>query len=321
MSSEPLVSIIIPIFNAEEYLRECLDSVCGQEYRNIEIVLVNDGSTDASLSICEEYAQSDNRVLLINKDNGGSPSARNAGLKIIKGEFIGFVDSDDMLHSKFVQTLLTAILESDSSMALCDCCSDLNQFNCENGDYTILSKEQAISGLLDDSGYKCCSGTRLYRRWLFDGLCYPEGKLFEDIALMYDIFKRADKVAYAKQPMYYYRMRKGSITKSKFSSGYYSLLESLDYVLDDSCELSGVDHNRIMTGYLSYYMGLFVRRGLLSGAKIDAEVLNLRRLIKENVNNIIANKYSLKRVKKIEMLLFAYVPFLYRFSLIIIRKK
>lgn len=314
MDTEPLVSIIVPIYNVEAYLRECLDSVCNQTYRNIEIILVNDGSTDGSEVICEEYLTRDERIILINKDNGGLSSARNAGISVAKGEYIGFIDSDDIVHHMFVETMIHALVESGCRVVVCDYCTEIKNMICMDSDYSVLSSAEAISGLLDDYGYRCSAWDKMYRRECFNDLLFPEGKIYEDIKLMYQLFKRTESIAYIKHPLYFYRKRKGSITKSCFSSGVYFLLESLDYVREDSSSIKEVDHNRVLVGYMSYYMGLFIRKGLASNEDINTEADHLRNLVKKN-NKVLITSRSIRFVKKTELILFAFFPHIYNLLL------
>lgn len=314
MKTKPLVSLIIPVYNVESYLRDCLNSVCGQTYQTIEIIVVNDGSTDGSQAICEEYAGMDRRIRLITKENGGLSSARNAGLLEATGEYIGFVDSDDQIHSMFVEALMRALLLSDCGIAVCDYSMDREKIACTDWGYELLSNTDAVSGLLDDGGYKCFACNKIFRKVCFKDIWFPEGKLFEDIKLIYEIMKMAGPVAYVRQPLYFYRMRKESITKAKFSQGTYHLLESIDYLLEDARKRQDLDHNRLLTGYMSYYMG-FVRRGLMSRADIGKEAERLRQLIKSKRTLILRRHSNIRIIKKVELLIFAYMPQLYRLVL------
>lgn len=317
MNNKPLVSLIIPVYNVEAYLRECLDSVINQSYSNLEIIIVNDGSTDGSLNVCEEYAAKDERIRVISQKNGGLSSARNTGLDSAKGLYIGFIDSDDSVHTTFVECLMDAISESKSRIAVCDFSSDIKQLaNMDNGK-VILSSNEAVSGLLDDYGYKCFAWNKLYQKELFTDERFPVGKIYEDIKIMYRLFARVSTIAYVKQPLYYYRQRSNSITKSRFTEGTYHLLDSIDYVLDCSSEIDGVDHKRVLLGYMSYYMG-FVRRALLSGVKIEQESNRLRDIIKKNIRCVI-HGHNVRRAKKIELVVFANIPHIYQVILAVCR--
>ena len=317
MSSEPLVSLIIPVYNVEAYLRECLDSVINQTYFNLEIIIVNDGSTDGSLNIIEEYSLKDERIRVITQKNGGLSSARNTGLDAANGLYVGFIDSDDVVHSSFVKCLTDAISEQNVNIVVCDFCSEHKSLAKADDGTVILSSNDAVSGLLDDYGYKCFAWNKLYRKELFTDERFPVGKIYEDIKIMYRLFARVSTIAYVKQPLYYYRQRSNSMTKSRFTEGTYHLLDSIDYVLDCSSEIDGVDHKRVLMGYMSYYMG-FVRRALLSGVKIEQESNRLRDIIKKNIRCVIHGQ-NVRRAKKIELVVFANIPHIYQVILAVCR--
>jgi glycosyltransferase involved in cell wall biosynthesis len=164
MNRKPLVSVIIPVYNTEKYIRQCVDSVINQTYKNLEIILVDDGSTDNSTQICDCYAARDERVSVIHKENGGVASARNAGIKRINGDYFTFVDSDDYLLSAFTEKLLSVLLNSGSDIACCNFVYDKNsktitsyKQNC------ILSGEETVNDYLyrkKEIG-SCCG--KLYR--------------------------------------------------------------------------------------------------------------------------------------------------------------
>lgn len=144
----------------------------------------------------------------------------------------------------------------------------------------------------------------------------PKEKIYEDIKLIYDVFKAAGSLAYVKQPMCFYRTRRGSVTHLSFTQGTFFLLESIDFVINDAKTISGIDYSRLFTGYLSYYMG-FVRRGMMARAKITAECDRLRNYIKGN-RRLIKASNNIHSMKKIELTIYAYVPTLYRFILSIV---
>ena len=316
---KPLISMVVPIYNVEEYLKECLDSILGQTYRNLEIILINDGSTDGSFSICEEYAERDDRIRLISKKNGGLASARNRGIKEAKGDYIGFVDSDDRIHGKFVEALIHAILLNGCEIATSDYTNNLKKLKFAKNCNVILERNDAISGLLDDGGYKCFACNKLFKRTCFSGISFPEGELFEDIIPMYKLFNKAGRIAYIKCPLYYYRTRKGSISRARFSKGNYHLIKSIDYLLRNALEDNKNDRDRLMLGYLSYYMG-FVRRGMLAGADIEKEIKRLRQLVKRNKRNIYIKHSNIRNLKKVELIIFSDFPLMYSLIINIIKR-
>lgn len=208
----PKVSVIVPVYKTEPYLRACLDSVLAQTYRNLQIILVNNGSPDNCGAICDEYAEKDVRVQVIHKANGGPSSSRNAGLAAASGEFISFVDSDDVISPSFIESLLSA----DADIAQCGYTSDISQL--EKG---MKVKFESIDGF-EMSERLCTEGSlvntvvwsKLWRRDCFDGIRFPESRTYEDEFVTWKIFWRTNNIARTDAPLYYYRRREGSLMNS-----------------------------------------------------------------------------------------------------------
>lgn len=213
---EPLCSIIVPIYNVEELLPRCIDSLIGQQYQNIEIILVNDGSTDSSEAICREYLNRDSRIKLINKENGGLSSARNAGLKLSKGEYILFVDSDDYVTSDFCSVGVDGFLNHNADVVIFgfnNIFVDTNKIiekHCRKS--RVISKEEALKGTLIDGYINSLAWNKAYKRELFDNIKYPEGMVFEDVGTTYKIFDKANTIYISSNITYNYELRNGSIS-------------------------------------------------------------------------------------------------------------
>lgn len=210
---EPLISIIVPIYKTEPYLRKCLDSIVQQTYRNLEIILVDDGSPDNCGAICDEYAPQDERIKVIHKPNGGLSSARNAGIAVATGEYIGFVDSDDWIELDMFEYLISNALIHNSDITACShlkCFPDHQEF-CGWNNTLILEMESALVLLLEDETLHNYVWDKLWRSSLFDGISFPEGKTFEDIAVSYQLFLRADKVVLLPEAKYNYLQHSNSI--------------------------------------------------------------------------------------------------------------
>ena len=219
----PLVSVIIPVYKVEPYLRTCVDSVLAQTYENLEVILVDDGSPDNCPAICDEYAAKDSRVRVIHKENGGLSDARNAGLEAAKGEWICFVDSDDAVDENYVGFLLEAAVENDCEIAVCG-------YKCFSGTYEIASKKRLSKKCKVISPAKAVKNqyaadvtkyvvawNKIYRRDLFSsGIRYPKGRLHEDDFTTYKLFLRANKIADLDSCLNYYRIHGESIT-ARFS--------------------------------------------------------------------------------------------------------
>ena len=219
----PLISVIVPVYNVEKYLCRCVDSLLEQTYRELEILLVNDGSTDHCGTICDEYAQKDARVRVIHKPNGGLADARNAALDVAQGRYFTFVDSDDWVSPDYVGNLYRALKKADADFSI-SCFVEIFEKDPTTPEpshelkgFEVLSREECLKRMLYQDGIDVTTPTKLYKRELFDGLRYPVGKLHEDILIAYQILSRAEKVARIENLDYYYFQRADSIMNAEFN--------------------------------------------------------------------------------------------------------
>ena len=218
MEHAPLISVIVPVYNVAGYLPRCVDSILNQTYGNLEILLVDDGSADDSGRICDEYAEKDPRIRVIHKENGGLSSARNAGLDVSSGQYVGFVDSDDWIEPEMYAELL-ALMERNYAQLVCAGRYDVNGDTGEKTMGLCPQSRERISGealagrifLWDHCDSSACD--KLYRRELFDGIRYPEGKTCEDVPVTYRLALKARWAVLCDQPYYNYFHRSGSISK------------------------------------------------------------------------------------------------------------
>ncbi len=215
MKDNPLISVVIPVYKVEKYIRECVDSVLSQTYTNLDIILVDDGSPDECPRICEDYAVKDKRVRVIHKVNGGLSSARNAGIDAARGEYITFIDSDDYVSRVYVEQLYYALNESGADMS-CILLSQ-NEKDITNGfiaEYKTYTAESALRKIMMSGlwGAYC----KLCRTKIFDeiGIRFPEGMVYEDIAVMFSIIGSMQTIAFSDRVNYYYRGTPDSITRS-----------------------------------------------------------------------------------------------------------
>ena len=214
MEEQALISVIIPIYGVEPYLRKCLDSVVNQTYQNLEIILVDDGSPDNCGAICDEYAAQDSRIKVIHKPNGGVGSARNAGLDAVTGEWIGWVDPDDWVELDMFAYLLENALSYKADIAVCSHYELRQDGGTFHGwsDPHVLNREQALAELLADGQLKNYSVDKLSRRELWEGIRFPGINLFEDIQVVYQIFERVGQIVCLPGAKYYYCKRAGSLS-------------------------------------------------------------------------------------------------------------
>ena len=210
---EPKISVIVPVYKVEPYLRKCLDSIVNQTYRNLQIILVNDGSPDKCGAICDEYAAGDRQIEVVHQENGGLSAARNTGLKLANGDYIGFVDSDDWIELDMYEYLLANALKYQADIAVCGRVERYKTYsvprNCAN--VRVLDTEMALELLLRDAEVQNCVWDKLWRRELFDNIRFPVGRTFEDIAVAYKLFAKAEKVVCLPDIKYNYLQRQGSI--------------------------------------------------------------------------------------------------------------
>jgi len=210
---EALISVIVPVYKVEPYLRKCLDSILGQTYRNLEILLIDDGSPDRCGEICEEYAAKDGRIKAIHQANGGLSSARNRGLARATGDFIGFVDSDDWIEPDMYDYLLSGMRRAEAEIAVCGRYEHARETCVVRGwpREEPLNREEALRALLENDRLKNFMWDKLWRRELFADLRFPEGRTFEDMAVAHKLFAKALRVVCLPEAKYHYRLRSGSI--------------------------------------------------------------------------------------------------------------
>ncbi|WP_187117131.1 glycosyltransferase family 2 protein [Candidatus Stoquefichus massiliensis] len=232
--NNPLVSVIVPIYNVEMYLDRCINSIVNQSYQNIEIILVDDGSPDNCSSMCEFWKEKDDRVVVLHKTNGGLSSARNAGIYVSHGEFLCFVDSDDFIDKTMIETMINAIYKFDSDLA---CCGRYVLY--DNGkieeEFTLpkektISSTKAMQEMLRGTYIGEPAWDKLYKRSLFDEIKFPEGEINEDIVILPLIFKKCSRIVHVSKPLYYYCKNGESITRSGYSPKKHIIIEHLNQI-------------------------------------------------------------------------------------------
>ena len=226
-----LISVIVPVYNVDNYLRKCIDSLIVQTLKDIEIILVNDGSTDESIDICEEYKLKDNRIKVIHKENGGLSDARNKGIDIAKGKYISFVDSDDWINPQMLEKLYILASKYEADIVQGDYIKAYDEdiiVNNMSENIIKYNAEQILDELYSGNYTKnIVVWNKIYKRELFNDIRFPKGKLHEDEFTTYKILHKANLIIDSNIPIYYYRQREGSIMNSDFNIKRLDLLEAL----------------------------------------------------------------------------------------------
>ncbi len=316
---EPKITIIVPVYKVEPYIRKCVESIIGQTYRQIEVILVDDGSPDNCGAICDEYAKSDNRVKVIHAENEGVYIARNKALDVATGDYLMFVDSDDWVEPDFCETALKLALENNVQMVAF-------MFNniFEDRDHSITEKRPAV---FRQTGYMEASEAvkhlifrntslanylwnKLFKRTLFDGLRFPEGRVLQDQAITYLMMLRAGRIYVSNAVLYNYLQHSGSITATtiyslkKYASLFAIYQERLP-ILRQYCP-ENVPHQMIQLADLSMKGLIFIRP--------DSESRQLRNDMKGflQTNKAYLLREGEKRNTRVKLYLYYYCrPFLY----------
>lgn len=260
-----MISVIIPAYNVAPYIEECLDSVISQIFADLEIIVVDDGSTDATPQILRQIADTDSRIRIITQPNRGLSEARNAGLDVARGEWVLFVDGDDMLLPDAVQTLVDLARRSDAEIA----CGGFVTRR-EDADRTIKEKEITLTPddavcrvLYQQPGFYNSAWGKLYRRDLFDDIRYRAGVLYEDLDIFYLLFEKASKIAFTNRPVAYYRPNNQSILHT-FNERRLDVLDVTDRIVDWATKKSSAAHRAAIDRRLSAafnMLGLMVLHG------------------------------------------------------------
>lgn len=213
-----MISVIVPVYNTEKYLKRCIDSVLSQSFTDYEIILIDDGSTDSSGQICDEYVEENIRISCIHNANGGLSRARNKGLEVARGEYIAFLDSDDYMHKHMLKILHDSIEKSKADIAMCGFKrvpenAPEEKLNLSAYSFKILKDRELIQELFGEkSTMMVVAWNKLYRREIFDEIKYPEKRLHEDEFVIHKILHRCSSMIVTEAPLYNYVVRAGAIT-------------------------------------------------------------------------------------------------------------
>ncbi len=293
---EELISVIVPVYNVEKYLEKCIDSIINQTYKNIEILLIDDGSTDSSGEICDRYAIKDKRILVFHKENGGLSDARNKGIDIATGKYISFIDSDDYVEENYISFLYEILkkFDADISMGKHYVRYQENTIDTSSGQELCMNPEVTLEKMLYGEDVDVSAWAKLYKKDLFKDIRFPKGRVFEDAATTYKLIDKSSQVAFKSLPIYNYVMRKNSITNTSFNSSKMDLIvstkEMANYVKDKYPNLKNAADRRVMYAYLSTLTQLAKSKHF---SKEDYQII--MSYIKENRKRILKDKRIPKR--------------------------
>ena len=237
MTNNPLITIIIPVYNAKKYLRDCIESILSQTYHNLEIILVDDGSTDSSEKLVDDYAKTDKRIKAIHQKNMGLSGARNTGLKHATGKYVTFVDSDDRIDPNMVKNLLNALLDAHADIAVCSFKETYPNgktkgFN-KNYPKQVFTTETALSNMLQENGFMVSTTMKLFPTSYFKDIKFPIDKLHEDVGTTYKLIMKAKTIVFIPNEYYIYVHHNNSIINQTFDERKFNLIELTDQMCDD----------------------------------------------------------------------------------------
>lgn len=288
-----LVSVIIPVFNTKQYLVESLDSVINQTYTNLEIIVIDDGSTDGSAEICDDYGNKDKRILTFHQKNSGLSAARNAGLDMLTGEAVAFLDSDDVYHPSFVSTMVSAMVQERADIVTCKYATRKTTKKMVFSDREkamphsvqgIYDRESALRSLIDIKDYSAWN--KIYIKELWSDIRYPVGHVYEDIDTTYRVINCSNKVAVLNKVLYLKRKHSESITSNRTTKNEY------DGILAFSHFVSFVENNTpnifamnqltsCQTSLINKMIGYYVRH--LDGMN---EIKPFEKQLKKQIDNV-----------------------------------
>ncbi len=301
MTNAPLISVIVPVYNGGGYIRKCVDSILSQTYRNLEIILVDDGSTDASGQMCDAYTKQEARVQVVHQPNAGLSAARNAGIKIAKGEYFSFIDVDDWVESAFIETLWKTACKYEAPVAVVGRYAVFAQgiqqerisiqpkeekvLTAQGAGFSTQETLEMLFGIID--GYVT---NKLFRATLFEHTLFPEGMTYEDIWTLYRLFQCINKIAVCNIPLYYYnRQNENSLSRGKFRRSMLDYFKVTGEFVDeaktfqDTCMLRKLQRER-----LAHICGFF-KRMMLSDFNDWSVIKPLQQELRRNLWVLIAH--------------------------------
>lgn len=252
-----LITVIVPVYNVELYLKRCLESIINQTYKNLEIILINDGSTDSSGIICDDFKNKDSRIKVVHQENRGQSVARNAGLRIAKGAYISFIDSDDWIELEMFDKLISLMISNDLEIIECDIIpsnEDKESIKMPS-DLVIENVSECLVRVIEKEKFSVCR--RIYKNELLEGISFIPDKLYEDLFYTIEVLRRIEKIGYFKYPFYiYYRERSDSTMRSSYNLKKLNSIDAGMFVVTNTMSFNSVvrkSANNYMVKFLSQH--------------------------------------------------------------------
>ncbi len=308
-----LISIIVPIYNVEKYLDRCINSIVNQSYKNLEIILVDDGSQDKCGEICDKWANNDERIKVIHKENGGLSDARNAGIEIAQGEYLSFIDSDDYIHKDFIKILYENCLKNDADISMCEVyITDKNEDTnreIKNENIKIIFSKDVLER---KNNISCLGCDKLYKKSIFNNVRYPKGKINEDVAVIYKIMYYSNKISITDAKLYFYFNRPGSIMRKGFSKKRLDILDGLRNQYEFFIERNEEKYAYfILRDFLNSTLDLYEECLLLKEEKVEIKKI-LMKEYKKVYKKVVKNKNTNINMK-IKYTIYNFFPIIYVF--------
>lgn len=301
------ISIIVPIYNVEKYLEQCIESILSQTYKTLEIILVDDGTKDSSGIICDEYAKKDSRIKVVHQKNMGLSGARNTGLKIATGEYISFIDSDDFVDNSTFEDMIFSLKKDNSDIVECGTifCNEIGGYINENtiNDVRVYKDKEQIKELLTTGSITTTSWGKLYKRKLFKNFEFPLGKYHEDTFTTYKLLHFSKKTTVLNKGFYHYRQVNGSIMNSSFKLKH---LDSIEATLERSkfIEKNYPEYKKYDYANIVYSCCKVYERILLSDFYDKKIIKNLQNLIRKYLIYFLIYSKSKKSTKLFSVVCF-----------------
>lgn len=327
MDNGPLISVIVPVYNTEKYLRKCVDSIINQTYKKLEIILVDDGSPDNSGQICDDYVQKDERVKVIHKKNGGLSDARNAGIKVAMGEYLGFVDSDDWIEPQMYQKLIENSIKFNAEISV----GGVAELKEKDGQYERIRTWEhryatgctvpKITAMKEFFLGSWSAWDKIYRKEIFDDIIFPFGIINEDDAIALRQLDKCSTICYTDETFYNYIHHMGavSITQENFSKKKLVVVDickaNLDFVKNRYPEL-------IECAEYKYFLRILWCLNHMAVSKQDfsSDIERLRKILKKDIQKLYRNKYT-SRKEKFRGFLMVHCYNIFAISVRVLKKK